>query len=141
MKDATQPTTTIPTKAVDDFLVPFPPEVRELALVTRSFVLKIVPKLEERADIKGRIIGYSYGPKYIDMVCMIMPTKAGVNLGIAYAMKLPDPKKLLTGTGKLHRHVKLKGPSDLKSPALKSLLKAASAAAIVRGETTGKKSK
>jgi hypothetical protein len=41
----------------------------------------------------------------------------GVNLGIAYAMQLPDPKKLLEGTGKLHRHVKLKSKSDLETAA------------------------
>ena len=56
---------------------------------------------------------------------MLMPTKAGVNLGIAYAMELPDPGKLLQGTGKLHRHVKLKSEADLKPAALKALLKAA----------------
>jgi hypothetical protein len=130
----------IPSKAVDDFLVPFAPEVRDLALMVRSFVLKTLPKIEEQVDIKGRIIGYSYGPKYIDMVCTIMPTKAGVNLGIAYAMQLPDPGKLLEGTGKMHRHVKLKSQSDLKNAALKSLLKAASDAAIARRETAPNKS-
>jgi len=54
-----------------------------------------------------------------------MPTQAGVTLGIAYAMELADPKKLLKGTGKLHRHVKLKSESDLESAALKSLLRPA----------------
>ncbi|HEV3040672.1 MAG TPA: DUF1801 domain-containing protein [Candidatus Angelobacter sp.] len=130
-----------PSKAVDDFLVPFAPEVRDLAMAARSFVLKMIPNIEEGVDIKGRIIGYSYGPKYIDMVCMIMPTKIGVNLGIAYAMQLPDPGKLLEGTGKVHRHVKLRSQSDLKSAALKSLLKASSDAAIKRREAAAKKSK
>ena len=71
-------------------------------MAARAFVLKMLPNIEERVDAKARIIGYSYGPEYIDMVCMIMPTKAGVNLGIAYAMKLPDPERLLEGTGTLH---------------------------------------
>ena len=52
-------------------------------------------------------------------------SKAGVNLGIAYAMELPDPKKILEGTGKLHRHVKLKSEADLENLALINLLKAA----------------
>jgi hypothetical protein len=85
----------------------------------------MLPKILEQVDAKARIIGYGYGPKYADMVCMLMPTKAGVNLGIAYAMELPDPAKLLEGTGKLHRHVKLKSKSDLETVALKSLLNAA----------------
>ena len=96
-----------------------------MALAARSFVLKMLPDVSEQVDAKARIIGYGYGPKYADMVCMLMPTKAGVNLGIAYAMELPDPAKLLEGTGKVHRHVKLKSQADLEGAALKSLLKAA----------------
>jgi len=45
---------------------------------------------------------------------MLMPTKVGVSLGIAYAMQVPDPKKILEGAGKLHRHIKLKRKSDWK---------------------------
>lgn len=117
--------TAIPNQDVVDLLAPYAPEVRDLALAARSFVLKIIPDISEQVDAKARIIGYGYGQKYADMVCMLMPTKAGVNLGIAYAMELPDPAKLLEGTGKLHRHVKLKSKADLESAALKSLLNAA----------------
>ena len=76
-------------------------------------------------DLKARIIGFGYSPRYADQVCMLMPTKVGVNLGIAYALELPDPKKILEGTGKLHRHVKLTSESDLENAALRNLLKAA----------------
>src|SRR5271170_8124404 len=131
---------TLPNKDVDEVLASFGSEVRNLALATRAFVLQI-PDIIEQVDVKARIIGYGYGPKYADMVCVIMPTKAGVNLGIAYAMELPDPEKLLEGTGKLHRHVKLKSKSDLESAGLKSLLKASSAAATARRERTGQKAK
>jgi len=54
----------------------------------------MIPDISE-VDAKARIIGYGYGPKYVAMVCMLMPTKAGVNLGIAYAMELPDPQNFL----------------------------------------------
>jgi hypothetical protein len=69
-----------------------------------------------------------YGPKYADMICAIMPTKAGLTLGIARATQLPDPEGLLQGTGKVHRHVKLKSESEVKAATLKALLKAAIAA-------------
>jgi hypothetical protein len=59
------------------------------------------------------------------MVCMLVPARAGVNLGIAYRMELDDPAKLLEGTGELHRHLKLKSKADLESAVLKSLFKAA----------------
>jgi hypothetical protein len=88
-------------------------------------VLAMIPNVTEMVDAKARIIGYGYSPRYADQVCMLMPTKVGVNLGIAYAMQLPDPRKILEGTGKVHRHVKLKSASDLKTQALRALLKAA----------------
>jgi len=116
---------TLPNSAVCELLAPFTPEVRDLALAARSFVLETIPDIIEMVDAKARIVGYGYSPRYADQVCMLMPTKVGVNLGIAYAMELPDPKKLLQGTGKLHRHVKLKSRLDLENVALRALLKAA----------------
>jgi hypothetical protein len=115
----------IPGKDVDAVLALYAPEIRGLALAARDFVLGMIPDITEMVDVKARIIGFGYSVRYADQVCMLMPTKAGVNLGIAYAMELPDPKKILEGTGKLHRHVKLKSEADLGNAALKNLLKAA----------------
>jgi hypothetical protein len=56
-------------------------------------------------------------------------------------MELPDPAKLLEGTGKLHRHVKLKSKADLETAALKSLLKAAVARRERREKTPRKANK
>ena len=70
----------------------------------------------EMADIKARVIGVGFGPKYGDMICSILPTKAGVTLGIAWATQSPDPEKMLEGTGRVHRHVKLNRNRISKSP-------------------------
>ena len=112
------------SKEAEEVLALYAPEIRGLALAARALVLEMIPDISEMVDVKARIIGFGYSVRYADQVCMLMPTKAGVNLGIAYAMELPDPKKLLEGTGKLHRHVKLKSESDLENAALKHLLKA-----------------
>ena len=111
--------------AVSDLLALYSPEVRSLALATRTFLLDLIPEAMEVVDTKSRVIGYGFGTGYKDMVCSMMPTKSGITLGIAWATELPDPHRLLEGTGKVHRHVKLKSKSDLKTPALKALLKAA----------------
>jgi hypothetical protein len=73
-----------------------------------------MPEISEQVEAKARIIGY--GPKSADLVCMLMPARAGVNLGIAYRMELDDPAKLLEGTGKLHRHLKLKSRRTSRVP-------------------------
>jgi Domain of unknown function (DU1801) len=132
---------TILSKEAAEILVPFAPEVQNLALAVRTFIFKMIPGVTEMIDTKARNIGHGYSPNYIDMVSMILPTKAGVTLGIAYATQLPDPEKILEGTGKLHRHVKLKSKSDLETVALKPLLSAASAAAITQPQTADRKPK
>jgi hypothetical protein len=125
---------TSPKQAVYDLLAPYSPEVRNLALATRKYLLDQIPGALEQADAKANVIGYGFGSRYTDMVCALMPTKAGITLGIGWATKLPDPEKLLEGTGKVHRHVKIKSKSDLQASALKALLKAARKATLARRE-------
>ena len=114
-------------QAVSDLLALYAPDIRSLAFETRAFLLEAIPGAMEVVDTKSKVIGYGFGTGYKDMVCSMMPTKAGITLGIAWATELPDPQKLLQGTGKVHKHVKLKTKSDLKTPALKALLQAAMA--------------
>jgi len=111
-------------KDIAGLLAPYPPESRKLVQATRTFVLETVRATVEHVDLKARVIGYGFGTKYADMICSIMPTQGGVTLGIAWGTELPDPKRMLEGAGKVHRHVKLKQMSDLERPALKALLKA-----------------
>ena len=112
-------------KTVNEFLASYGPDIRRLAMKARSLIRKVVPGVQEQVDTSAKIIGYGFGPKYADLICVLMPTKAGVNLGFYRAVELPDPKGILEGTGKLHRHVKLKAEADLDSPAVRAMLKAA----------------
>jgi hypothetical protein len=117
---------------VYDLLAPYPPEVRNLALATREYLLRLIPGAAEQPDAKAKVIGYGFGTRYIDVVCALMPTKAGITLGIGWGTELPDPERLLEGTGKVHRHVKIKNKSDLRVPGLRTLLKAAHKATLAR---------
>lgn len=109
---------------VADLLEPYSPEVQKLALATRAFVLRLIPNAIETVDTKSKIIGFGFGSGYKDMICSLMPAKSWVTLGIGWGAELPDPQKLLEGSGKVHGHVKLKAESDLKTPALQAILKA-----------------
>jgi hypothetical protein len=109
---------------VADLLEPYSPEVQKLALATRAFVLRLIPNVIETVDTKSKIIGFGFGSGYKDMICSLMPAKSWVTLEISWGAELPDPQKLLEGSGKVHRHVKLKAESDLKTPALQAILKA-----------------
>lgn len=111
--------------AVAAFLSAYSPEVRALALQVRALVLEVIPEAVEQVDLPGKLLGYGRTATYKDTICVIMPLKAGVNLGLARGVDLPDPEGLLTGTGKRARHVRLSGPADVNRPALRALLEAA----------------
>ena len=51
--------------------------------------------------------------------------KAHANVGFYLGADLPDPKRLLVGTGKRMRHVKVKPGEKLDSAALSALIRAA----------------
>ena len=108
-----------------ELIASYPPEVQRLATRTRELVLRSLPGVKEMFDASARILGFGFGEGYAGMICVVMPTKVGVNLGFYRAIDLPDPQGLLEGTGKLHRHVKLRSEADLKKPGLKTLLKQA----------------
>lgn len=52
---------------------------------------------------------------------------AHVNVGFFRGAELPDPARLLEGTGKFMRHVKLRPTSDVNANALAKLIQAAHA--------------
>lgn len=117
---------------VESLLASYSPEVRALALKARALVLEVMPELLEQVDVPGKLLGYGWSPTYKDTVCVIMPLKAGVNLGFARGAELPDPEGLLTGTGKRARHVRLSMPADVERPALRALLEAAAGRVAAR---------
>jgi hypothetical protein len=83
----------------------------------------------EIADHKTRVIGYGYGPGYPDMLIL---SKQGVKLGLVGGAALPDPRGLLAGSGRVHRHIAFTEPRQVGQPAVKALLRAALAAWRVR---------
>jgi hypothetical protein len=117
---------------IDQFLASYNPEICTLALQVRSLVLEVMPGAIEQVDVPSKLIAYGYGKKYADLVFTLMPTKAWVTLGVYRGSHLPDPHGLLEGTGKVHRHVKVRTKADLESPALKKLMQDAVAAKGVR---------
>jgi len=58
-------------------------------------------------------------------MCFFMVGKNHVTFGFLRGASLPDPAKLLQGTGRNLRHVKLRSTDDLQKPALKKLIRAA----------------
>jgi hypothetical protein len=110
---------------VDELLRSYPDAVRATAAAARERLTAALPGIEEKADFSAKLISYGYGPGYKGVVCTLILSKTGVKLGLFRGAELPDPKKLMAGAGKVHRHVQLRSPADLERPGLKALLQVA----------------
>jgi hypothetical protein len=117
--DVTRPT------QIDELLARYPQPVQETAAAARALLTSMLPGVEESADIPAKLIVYRYGPGYKGALFTLILSQKGVKLGVVRGAELPDPKKLMAGAGKVHRHVPLRSAADLKQPGLKPLLKTA----------------
>jgi hypothetical protein len=71
-------------------------------------------------------IGFSFtGKPMKDGFCHIVTYKSHVNLGFNRGALLPDPNKVLTGTGKSIRHIAFHNQNDLDRPFIRRYLQAA----------------
>lgn len=109
---------------VRSFLAASNPAVQEIALKARALVLEVAPGAVEQIDVSAKMLAYGFAATYKDMFCAIQPHKTYVNFGLPRGAELPDPGKLLTGTGKHARHVKLAEVRDADMPELRALLEA-----------------
>jgi hypothetical protein len=116
----------------DDLIQLFNSETQELIHAARSVLRAAFPRVTETSDPKARLFGYSYDPGYKGTVATLILSKSAVKIGIPYGASLLDPAHLLSGAGKVHRHVPISKTAELKAPALKALLKEALTAWRVR---------
>ena len=88
-----------------------------VAKAVRALVKKAVKGVEEYVN-PWKIPSFdSNGP-----LCCFMVGKEHVTFAFMRGAALPDPEKLLEGTGKGVRHVKLRSVADVKRPGVKKLI-------------------
>ena len=68
---------------------------------------------------------YTFSDRLAEAFCHVAAYAGHVNLGFNRGSELPDPAGLLAGRGARIRHVRIAGARDLRSPALRGLLRAA----------------
>lgn len=98
--------------------------IRELAVASRELIVKLIPKSEEKVYFGWRVARFSLDGTMAGQFIAIGPTKKHVNLYFMNGTELDDPKSLLDGVGKKMRHVSITDARQLKSAALKALIKA-----------------
>jgi hypothetical protein len=69
-------------------------EVAGIALLLRKRLLARLSGITEQADAEAKVVGYSYGTGYKDLICTIILSKKGVKLGLYKGSELRDPGAL-----------------------------------------------
>jgi hypothetical protein len=123
--------TAAPNPDIERLLDAQSPAIGALAGSVCSLILDLYPDAVVTVD--GGDVGFGATTGYKGLVFTVSPHAKHVTLGIAGGASLPDPAGLLEGSGKVHRHLKLREPADLDRPELRDLMTAALASAADRG--------
>lgn len=108
-------------KQIEEFLSQYDEPVYSNALILREVILANLPNIIEQLDLSAKMIGYCYGQKYSELICVIIPSKKGLKLGFNRGTQLRDQDNLLKGAGKISRYVQVKSEEQIKSHSIKEL--------------------
>lgn len=120
-----------PPKELLEFLQPYDPKIRKLALALRTLVIEeMAPCCENIYDAYNAVaIGYGPTDRLKDGVFHIAVYPKHVNLGFNKGASLADPKGILKGTGKAIRHLTMSSLADVARPEVRSYVRRARKAA------------
>jgi hypothetical protein len=137
------PMTTAPRKAaktvkndaeaqLTSFIDKFEPEHQTTIRAARRTLRKRFPTAIEMVydNYNFFVIGYSPTERPSDAIISIVGSSNGVGICFIQGARLPDPKKILNGSGKQTRSIHLAAASDLDKTDIKALLAAAETAAV-----------
>src|SRR3954468_13354009 len=126
MKPKGDEKTPTPEAQLQSFIDRFGPKDQKVFRAVRAALRKSIPTANELGyDYTSHVvIAFSATVNAIDAFLAIALRADGVRLYLMGAPKLPDPKKLLMGSGGQARYVGLESASRLAHPDLKALLEA-----------------
>jgi hypothetical protein len=101
------------------------PEAAALARRARAVIRQLIPDAVEEVDLPDRLVGFTFVPGTIKgLIVAITLQKTYVNIMFAKGVELMelDAARLLEGTGKVARHVKIRTADQLDLPDLHALI-------------------
>jgi hypothetical protein len=129
-----------PSKRLAGFIDKYDPRVAKLARETRAAVRKRFPTAIELVydNYQFLAIGFGATERASDCVVSLAVSPKGVALSFYYGSSLPDPEKLLLGSGNQNRFVRLESAATLAIPGVEALIAAAIAQAKTPLPATGR---
>ena len=130
---------TTPAKQLAGFIDKFDPKVAKHICACRARMRKLLPTAIELAydNYNFFVIGYSASERASDAILSIAAAANGVGLAFLHGASLSDPEKLLQGSGKQNRFIRLPSLAPLSSPDVVELIRAAVAQAKTPLPATG----
>lgn len=129
-------------RQLTNFLKPYDPEIRNLALKLRALVLEeMTPCYENIYDAYSAVaIGYGTSDRLRDGIFHLAVYSKHVNLGFNEGATLDDPKGILQGNGNQIRHITIKSVEDIKRPELRAYIRRAKQKALADAGKLGEPS-
>ena len=126
-------TSTEAERQLRGFIAKFDPKHQTLIRAVRKALRKRFPTADELVydNYNFFVIGYSATDRASDSIVSMAAGANGVGFCFIYGAKLPDPKKILLGSGSQTRFIRLESAKVLARPEVEALL----AAAIKRAKT------
>jgi uncharacterized protein DUF1801 len=116
-----------PESQLRSFVAKFDRDNQSLIRAVRRALKKRLPTATEMVydNYNFFVIGYSPTERPSDAVLSIAAGANGVGLCFMHGARLPDPKKVLLGSGNQTRFVRLESAAVLEQPEVKALISAA----------------
>jgi hypothetical protein len=115
-----------PSPQLIDLLAKCSPGVTHLALALRELVLTEAPEAEEVLySVYAQVIVFKFPGRKRGAFCGVVAYSRHVNLEFYFGAELPDPHRLLKGTGKRMRHIRFESLDDLRHEYLRGYIRSA----------------
>jgi hypothetical protein len=121
------------------FIAKFEPNLAELIKECRRVIRNILPTANELVydNYNFFVIGYCSSLRASDCIVSIAAAANGVGLSFYYGAALPDPERILEGSGKQNRFIRLPTAGKLQEPGVLKLIRAAAANGKTKLPSTG----
>ena len=132
--------TPTPEKQLAGFIAKFAPDVPALIRAARKRMRSRLPRATEFVydNYNFFVIGYGPGERPSEAIFSLAAQAKGVSLCFLQGAGLPDPKKILRGSGNVVRNIRLESAATLAKPEVRALIDAALERAKVPLDPKGK---
>jgi hypothetical protein len=129
-----------PAQEIASFLAKFEPAMARHIRGLRAALRERFPTANELVydNYNFLVFGFSSTERPSDCIVSLAASARGGVLSFYYGSTLPDPKKILSGSGNQNRFIRLASADTLNDPAVAALLRAAIAQAKTPLPRTGK---